>query len=339
MCANKLQEAYETLYDEDKRRVYDARYCFRQQGFGNTPEQTQSHQRSNEELTEKLRVEKRDREWSAQAQSRASNIMRLRQDLSALEATFREMQVKQRERQAQEDSSKGLFGYLSSFWSANPGKTEEERRREELEEVQKQTSTSIRLQRAKILLRATEHDHQNMLREQDQIKNEESLRWLRAKVQKEQEAMKRRASEQKEAARARKAAFEKAQSEARRREQTEERRRREQLDSERRERDLRQELLDKLAEQNPRGTQPGPSQYRSPNPTTPWTTNNRASARNRRPKEPQTQMPCRHLKFWPKVAGRHECSICAKTFHGFVLQCPDCGILACAGCRRGVRGG
>lgn len=26
MCVNKLQEAHETLYDDDKRRVYDAKY-------------------------------------------------------------------------------------------------------------------------------------------------------------------------------------------------------------------------------------------------------------------------------------------------------------------------
>ncbi len=343
MSVIKLQEAYETLYDEHKRRLYDAKCCFPQQGFGSTQQGPQAHQQSNEDVVDESGVEERDREWSAQAQSRASNIKRLRQDLSALEATFNEMQFKERERKMNEDSDTGLLGYLSSFWSAKPAKTKEEKRKEELERTQQQTRTSVRLRMAKFQLQQAEQEHLNRLREQDHIKFEESLKKRKARTQKEQEARNRRAREQEEAARAREAAFKKAQDEARQRHRTEERRRREQQDNERRERDLRQELLDRLAKQNGRGNQPGQNESRFSSSAAPKSANTNAFPRSRRPTQhtPNSgaqRRVCRHKKFWPKVNGRHECSICLKIFHSFVLQCPDCNIMACAPCRRSLKG-
>lgn len=293
-------------------------------------------------MIEKTRVEKRDREWSAQALSRAGNITRLRQEPSALEATLKEMQSRETQKHAQENNDKGLFGYLSSFWSATPAKTEEEKRKEKLEQIQ-QNSTTIRLQRAKTQLQQAEEDHWSRVREQNRIKSEESLREHRARAQREQEVRDRRAREQDEAARAREAGFKRAQDKARQRQQSEECRRRERQDDERRERDLRQDLLDRLAKHNTQHTQAGHNQGRFTSSAAPKTANRNTFPGNRRP-APRTPSSsgqrdvCRHKKFWPKVNGRHECSICLKTFHSFVLQCPNCNIMACAPRKKSLRG-
>jgi len=269
--------------------------------------------------------------------------VRLWAEVVAVEEALREMQLKERERQAQDGSDKGLFGYLSSFWSAKPAKTEEEKRKETLEQMQRQTSQSIKLQRSKIQLQQAEQDHRDTLKEQVRVRFEESLREQSAKAQREQEARNRRAREQEEAARAREAAFNKAQDEARQRQQNKDRRNREQQENERRERDLRQELLDRLAKQNARCSEPSENQSRFTSAAAPKTANNNTFPHSRRsttqhtPSSGARANACRHKKFWPKVEGRHKCSSCLKTFSLYVLQCPDCNVMACAPCRRSLR--
>lgn len=47
---------------------------------------------------------------------------------------------------------------------------------------------------------------------------------------------------------------------------------------------------------------------------------------------------CRHTKFWPKVMGSFQCSVCSTHYHAWILQCPDCSKLACASCQKQIRG-
>lgn len=47
---------------------------------------------------------------------------------------------------------------------------------------------------------------------------------------------------------------------------------------------------------------------------------------------------CQHGKFWPKIEGRHSCSICHITQKQFAFRCPDCKMVACASCRQTLRG-
>lgn len=51
-----------------------------------------------------------------------------------------------------------------------------------------------------------------------------------------------------------------------------------------------------------------------------------------------TQNNCRHEKFWPKVEGRQQCNNCSVFQNRFALQCPGCGMIACANCRQNLRG-
>lgn len=47
---------------------------------------------------------------------------------------------------------------------------------------------------------------------------------------------------------------------------------------------------------------------------------------------------CQHKKFWPKVEGRQICRKCCTFQRRFAFQCPGCGMIACANCRRSLRG-
>lgn len=47
---------------------------------------------------------------------------------------------------------------------------------------------------------------------------------------------------------------------------------------------------------------------------------------------------CRHDAFWPKMLGSHVCSNCHSVQRQFAFQCPGCKMIACANCRRVLRG-
>ena len=55
--------------------------------------------------------------------------------------------------------------------------------------------------------------------------------------------------------------------------------------------------------------------------------------------EPATKSVCRHDRFWPKIEGRQLCSKCHAVQGRFAFQCPGCRMIACASCRRSLRGG
>lgn len=181
---------------------------------------------------------------------------------------------------------------------------------------------------------------QQQAREREAKEREERLREERIKAQREQNEKRKR---EQDSARAREEASRKAeesQREAREREAAQEMANQRIRETERRERDLRQRLFEKLAKQDTEGKMPRQNQNQPTDSTTPRSWNSSTSQtprrQNRRP-APQTGV-CRHRKFWPKVQGRNQCSVCFKTFNGFVLQCPECKILACASCKKGLRG-
>lgn len=51
-----------------------------------------------------------------------------------------------------------------------------------------------------------------------------------------------------------------------------------------------------------------------------------------------TSSSCKHEWFWPKVMGSHQCQNCNLIRHRFAFQCPGCRIVACASCRQILRG-
>ena len=54
--------------------------------------------------------------------------------------------------------------------------------------------------------------------------------------------------------------------------------------------------------------------------------------------KPATKSTCRHGRFWPKIEGAWRCSNCCAMQRRFAFECPGCKIVACASCRRILRG-
>lgn len=55
---------------------------------------------------------------------------------------------------------------------------------------------------------------------------------------------------------------------------------------------------------------------------------------DRERKAAATAASCAHSRYWPKVAGRQQCGVCAQTLGRFLLKCPGCGVLACVDCKK-----
>ncbi|MCJ1467594.1 hypothetical protein MMC07_006219 [Pseudocyphellaria aurata] len=59
-----------------------------------------------------------------------------------------------------------------------------------------------------------------------------------------------------------------------------------------------------------------------------------AHARQRGPPKPKASTSCSHKSFWPKVQGRHKCSVCSRILPMYIFQCDGCGVRACNDCRK-----
>jgi len=216
-------------------------------------------------LNEDAETEKQGREWAAQFLERVSNIARLNQVVSDVEAAIKEMDRKERERIVQEKQAQGWLSYLTNPWAANPVQTEQEKTKEHLKRPQQRVSKSIKLEWARNQLTQAEQEHQRLLamerqtREREAREREERLREERMKAQREQNAKSRETSERKtkeDAVRAREAASRKAEEsqreaarKAREREAAQKAANQRRQETERRERDLRQHLFERFTKQ------------------------------------------------------------------------------------------
>ena len=303
---------------------------------------TQRETRSKQER-EDTENEKQAREWAAQCQARLSNIRSLDQNVWFFEATIRELDRKEQERVAQEKQAQGWLSYLTNPWAAKSVETKE---REQRERLQQRASASIKLERARTQKIQAEQDHARILaaqqqaREREAQEREERLREERIKAQREQNEKWKR---EQDAARAREEASRKAeesQRQAREKEAAQEAMKQRIRETERRERDLRQRLFENLTKQDTEGKMPHQNQKSPTDSPTPRSGNSTSQTPRRQNRRPAAQTGstrvCRHREFWLKVQGRNECSVCFKTFNGFVLQCPGCKILACASCKKGL---
>ena len=291
-----------------------------------------------------MQRERRDKEWTAQSRARVNNIARLKKEVEAREAAIRENDIRERERKVTEDQ--GVWGYLVSFLSATPKKTEQEKHKEHQERLFRRAREATALRLATNALQQAEGEHHGILFEQNQTRakegraKEEKLREEKLKEQRKEaarwkETYNKWAKEQEEVKKAKEAASRKSQEEISRKEK--------QRAKERKERDLRQELLSKLTAQNaqtevsPQSTDqtgyPNQRQTQGSNPPP-----------SQRAKASQTfagaarNTACRHKMFWPKIEGSHQCSICHQSFYKWILQCPGCNTMACASCRKSLRG-
>ncbi len=225
------------------------------------------------------------------------------------------------------------------------GKTEEI-----LERLQLRASKSIKLGRARNQFNKAEQEHQELLTMQRQTREREARE--RCKMQNEERMKAEREEDAKwrEAARAGEDAYRKAEEsrteaakEAREGEVAQDASNRRRQETERRERDLRQHLRERMAKQNAetkipqqdkshapeqnKSWEPEQNQNRTPYSTARQTGNGRSwkkqtFARQTCSAGSETKV-CLHDKFWPKVRGKHQCSVCSEIYNGFILQCPN----------------
>lgn len=89
----KLQEAYETLKDENKRILYDARFTFLRRGFSRAPSEDSLKKNAENALRERMKREKREREWMETERVAMENIVRLEKEIEALLARIKKLRM------------------------------------------------------------------------------------------------------------------------------------------------------------------------------------------------------------------------------------------------------
>lgn len=368
LSVSKLNEAYETLSDENRRILYDAKLkALNARGLGS--ESSPLHT-GNESVQEQWRKAQEERIYREKEQKAAENIAELKKKVEIYENAIKEADKAERERVEKEKrQSQGWWAYLTG--SANLKTPREDFARKE--RLQQNASTYINLQRARNELRRCEADKEEMIRirkiakdreakekeqkmketrermareaEAKRKENEQKMREQRERVAREEEMRRQETARQEVKERIEKERKEKQQREAAAKQK-------EARQAEIRERDLRDLLRQKIeklnsererAEAERAKTEPPKQNQRAHNqpPNQRNSTRHRPinpqqerRADNRRKKPEPTPNICRNNNFWPRIDGRHQCSVCLQQFGTFVLKCPSCERLACVSCKK-----
>ncbi|KAI9768088.1 MAG: hypothetical protein M1840_005122 [Geoglossum simile] len=349
----ELHEAYEFLCDDARRTLYDSKYT--------RIRAAQDHQRKEKAEQEKAKNkrakrETRERERVARARVRVEEIEKLRLKVKKTEGEL----VWMKDATVRNGENPGWWTYI---WGGK--ETEEEKLGREQERLQKVAGARIKtelLQREKIKLKRLEEEHEkwakveaearakDMREELERLGRERAERLGRERAERlGRERAERLGRERAERLREQQRQKEKEQREKEQREKAEKERQSER-EEERREQELRerqaaqaeearktrerlaQELRERVERQ--RGEQRQQQQrHREPQRT------RRARRTPTSSSSYNDSATCRHLKFWPKVEGDHQCSVCKRHFRAWILRCPDCGVRACAGCKVVLRTG
>ena len=348
----KLGRAYETIKDPEKRRIYDIRW----ESIRNTQRTQQEaaeaeRKRAAQEAQEK--ADKQKEETTRQDQLRHLELHRSRYDGDIFEANrvVRRLVADLKRLQDQDDEEKRKEKERNSWWTymtspiySKPKETEIEKQERENKRLQRLASRSIKeneLTQRNAKLQSLQDALQDVSskiaavkkKEEDEARVQAAKRQER--LRKEQEAKRLREEEEMceartrwakmqedRAAQAAKEAREAAQERVRK--ATDERRK---AESEERARAARVAEAARKAQDQPHGTfQPETPSYRA----------SRASRASHASASNETT--CRHDKFWTKIEGSHLCSNCHSTQRHFAFQCPGCRKIACASCRRSLRG-
>lgn len=309
-------------------------------------------------MQEQCRRFQEDKIYREKERESLGKIAELKKNVEMYEDLIKKAEKSERERiEKEKQQSQGWWAFLMG--PSKPNEAQEEILRQE--RLQQNASRSIKLQWARNELRKCEVEREEMIRRHKIAKDRET----KEKEQKMKETRERMAREEevrrKEAAsRAARERFEKEQKERQQREAAA--RQNEARQAEIKERDQRDLLRKKMEKQvlereraeaeraraeRARAEPPKPNQgphQRAPNQQTPKKNRHanppqpesRTSGRQKGPEQKFTI--CRNNSFWPRVDGRHQCTVCLQHFGTFVLKCPDCGKLACVSCKKRLGG-
>lgn len=346
----KLQNAYDTISDPDKRRAYDLRWPGIRDGL-RAREESEKRQAEAAQADEKRAAEARARKQQEdrareervrnvlnleRSRSKHSNdIFELSREMRELAAYLKRLKEQDDEDARQEKRRNGLWAYLTSpIYGPAKGTDEQQRERENVRLQRRATKTikesalAEKEARLRTLQDALQGVNSRIAAERNKAEEErarEEKEERARKLKTEQEATIRLMREKREMARRRREQAEQAAAERAREAQAareaweEQERARVAAAAEerrRREAEIRAESL-RRAEEAAKKAKKNP---------------NHRSGR-------ATQSPCRHAGWWPKVEGRQLCGRCDTFQNRFLLQCPGCKMVACASCQKSLRGG
>lgn len=300
----KLQNAYETLSDPEKRRAYDAQW----KGIRHSlrAKQVSDRRRAMTAAAENRRKLEEANERQARQNAQKRHVQELENtksvycddivevhkminktitDLKRLEDYGNEQYIKQQEKPA------GWLLYLASLFHCKIEETQEQKQAREIEQVQRDVAKTTK---------------QSELLEQEA--KLQKLQDALEKVQIEIEREKKTAVAEKLAETKRAAAEAAA-----------------------------------TAEATTRKTRQTPSSRKPSSPGNPPASSSRTSFDASKSGSGSGSGSagkglCQHQRFWPKVEGRQHCRRCRTFQRLFAFECPDCGTIACASCRQFLRG-
>ena len=344
----KLQNAYDTISDPDKRRVYNLRWP----GIRDSQRAQQESQKQQAEAAQaerktaaEARTKKQEEDNARQERLRNlesargkydGDIFELARAIRKLAADLQRLKDQDDEDIRKEKERNSWWTYLSSPLYGKAEETDEQKQQRETKRLDRQASRRIRgselaekearMQRLQDALRGVNVRiaAEKKRAEDEKRRAEEETRARRMKAEQEardramKEAWERMVKEQKErderaakAAEALREAREAREALERARAAAAEERRRKEAEEQRAQALRRADEAARKARQ----------------------------ARDEWSGLAAKKSTCRHEGWWPKVEGKMVCGKCFALQSRFALKCPGCGMLACANCQKVLRGG
>ncbi|KAL7902167.1 DnaJ domain-containing protein [Trichoderma sp. TUCIM 5745] len=364
-----IESAYSTLFDPDRRRLYDARYAsIRAQrthtadtSSGSNPPQRASDQKSKDSQTFKEQIERLGatlQQLNLRRSKLESELFEIKREYNRSRAALDKLQSEADKDAQEEVRRKSWLGYY--FTARESEEEKEERQRRMLNNRAARTVREAELNSRQGVMSSKQRSI-DALNEQIRQKNAEKDKLHRQERARE-EAVRWEEMRQREAARREKERQERERQERERKEKErkeQERREKEREEEERREREriekiqrgLR-EMFEKLQKEQepPRFRKPPQpkkaekAKQANANTDANWGTkpntrrrgnefNSESTSSKQSAGATTSKTCCLHRSWWDREEGKHVCERCLTTTFRFAFRCPSCRTVACAKCR------
>lgn len=355
----KLSSAYETISDPCKRRAYDIQWV----SIKNRHSTQQEAKRRQAEAAETERKRAAEETLNQQREQRAyqerlrpleqsrsgynSDIFEINRVIRRLAADLKRLQDQDDEESKKEKQRNSWWTYFTSPIYGKAEETEEQKQQRETQRLQRLNCKRIKdyelnqkkanLQRlesalqdveSKIIAEKKNEDRAQAqaAKRQEQLRKEEEARRRSEEEQQERERQARREAAMAKLRREQAARAAKEARDAEEAREAEERVRRAQAAREAQESQQRARAAEAAAARRRKASKPSAT-------TTSKNSSYRASTTTTK-----KNSTCQHGAFWPQLQGSHLCTNCQTVQRRFAFQCPGCTMIACANCRRSLRG-
>ncbi|KAM0463922.1 hypothetical protein ACHAO4_000647 [Trichoderma viride] len=362
-----IESAYSTLFDPDRRRIYDVQYASIRAQRANTADtssKSNPSQRTSDAKSENSQTFNKQMEILSAALQQLyirrnrleSELFEVKREYNRSQAAFDKLQS-EADKDAQEDARrKSWFGYFFPASQSEGDKEERQRRmftnrvgrivREAEIDSRKRTMASKQLSIDALNEQIRQKNADKETLQQRERAREEAVRWAEMR---QREALRREKERQEK---------EKQEQERKEKEKKEnERRENERKENERRERERVEELRRAFRDLNEAIQKEQEAQrFRKPpqakkerqananaNANANWGTKSNTRRRNDFKSQSANSKPpaaattsktsCLHKSWWDREEGKHVCERCSMTTFRFAFQCPNCRAVACAQCR------